>query len=60
MWCRNISHYVTVDHMTKNGPYRHVYDFAVDCDGIDISGVTDIHKYLMKSYKIAQMLRFIK
>ena len=37
-----------------------MYDFAVDCDGIDISGVTDIHKYLMKSYKIAQILRFIK
>lgn len=32
MFSENISQFVTVDNMIKNGLYRHVHDFAVDYD----------------------------
>ena len=46
--------------MIKNGLYRHVHDFAVDYDSVDISRIKDIYKYLMKSYNIVYMIRFYK
>ena len=38
----------SVDSMRKTGLKGYVYDFSVDYDAIAVSGILDIHKYLMK------------
>ena len=37
--------------MKKTGLKGYVYDFSVDYDGIAVSDILDIHKYLMKKKK---------
>ena len=34
--------------MRKTGFNGHIYDFTVDYDAVDVDGILDIHKYLMK------------
>ena len=36
--------------MKKTGLYGYVCNFSVDYDSIDISGIFDIYKYLMKKH----------
>ena len=48
---KNISKGWSVDDMKKTGLKGCVYDFKVDHDSIFVSGITDIHKYLMKKKK---------
>ena len=38
--------------MKKTGLKGYVYDFSVDYDAIAVSGILDIHKYLMKKNDI--------
>ena len=44
----NVSEEFSVDNMTKTGLNEYVYDFSVDCDGIAVDKILDIHKYLIK------------
>ena len=48
----NILKDLTVDNIKKNGFYGYIYDFSVTCDNINISHITNIHKYLMNKYNI--------
>ena len=48
----NISKDWSIDNMKKTGLKGYVYDFSVDYDAIAISGILDIHKYLMKKNEI--------
>ena len=48
----NILKDLTVDNIKKNGFYGYIYDFSVACDNINISHITNIHKYLMNKYNI--------
>ena len=48
----NISKDWSVDSMKETGLNGYVYDFSVDYDGITISDISDIHKYLMKKNEI--------
>ena len=59
---KNISKGWSVDDMKKTGLKGCVYDFKVDHDSIFVSGITDIHKYLMKKKKKGKykMFNFIK
>ena len=41
-----------MDNMKKTGLKGYVYDFSVDYDAIAVSGILDIHKYLMKKNDI--------
>ena len=41
-----------VDYIKMSGFYGYVYDFSVDYDNINISNITNIHKYLMKKNNI--------
>lgn len=50
---RNTSKDFSVDNMKKSGLNRYVYSFSVDCKNIDISGITEINKYLIKKYSAA-------
>ena len=45
---RNISKDWSVDNMKKTGLKSYVYDFSVDNNAITVSGILDIHKYLMR------------
>ena len=54
----NISKYFTVDN--KTGLNRFVYDFSLSYETIDVSGIKDIHKYLMKNAILYKCLDFIK
>ena len=38
----------SADNMNKTGLHRHVYDFSVDHDSIDVADILYINKYLMK------------
>ena len=52
-WCLgNVSKDSSVDNMKKTGLKGYVYDFSVDYDAIAVSGILDIHKYLMKKNDI--------
>ena len=44
----NISKNWSSDNMKTTGSKGYVYDFSVDYDGIAVSDILDIHKYLMK------------
>ena len=46
----SISKDFSVDNLKKTGLNRYVYDFSVDFGsiGVDVDGILDIHKYLMK------------
>ena len=48
----NISKDWSIDNMKKTGLKGYVYDFSVDYDAIAVSGIKDIHKYLMKKNNI--------
>ena len=48
----NISKDWSVDNTKKAGLTGYVYDISVDYDGIVVSDILDIHKYLMKKTKI--------
>ena len=48
----NISKYLSVDNLKKTGIKDCVYDFSVDYDDITVSGILDIHKYLVKKNEI--------
>ena len=48
----NISKYLSVDNLKKTGIKGCVYDFSVDYDDITVSGILDIHKYLVKKNEI--------
>ena len=48
----NISKVWLVDNVKKTGLKGHDYDFSIDYDAIAISGILDIHKYLMKKNDI--------
>ena len=41
-----------VDNMKKTGLYLYVYDFSVGYDNVDVDGILDIHKYLLKKHDI--------
>ena len=43
----NISKDWSINNMKKTGLKGYVYDFSVDYDTIVVSGILDIHKYLM-------------
>ena len=45
--------------MKNTGFYRHVYDFSVDYDSIDVDDILDIHKFLMKNRKFCKPLTSI-
>ena len=38
----------SASNMRKTGCNDHIYDFTVDYDAVDVDGILDIHKYLMK------------
>ena len=38
--------------MKKTGVNRHFFDFSVDFESIDVDGILDIHKCLMKKQDI--------
>ena len=48
----NISKDWSVDNMNRTGFIGYVYDFSVDCDGIAVDDIKDIHSYLMKKNNI--------
>ena len=48
----NISKDWSLDNMKKTGLKGYIYDFSVDYDAIAVSGILDIHKYLMKKNEI--------
>ena len=48
----NISKDWSIDNMKKTSLKGHVYDFSIDCDGIVVSDILHIHKYLMEKNKI--------
>ena len=48
----NISKNWSIDNMKKTSLEGYVYDFKVDYDDISVSGILDIHKYLMEKNKI--------
>ena len=48
----NISKDWLVDKMKMTGLNGYVYDFSVDYDAVDVDGIKDIHKYLMKKNNI--------
>ena len=50
----NISKNCSIDNMKKNGLKGFVYDFSVDYYAIAVSGILEIHKYLMKKSEIKQ------
>ena len=43
----NTSWDFSADNMKITGLYKHVYNFSVDYDSIDVDDVLGIHKYLM-------------
>ena len=43
---------ILVDQMKATHLYGDMYDFSVDYDSIDVDGVLDIYKYLMKRHDI--------
>ena len=48
----NISKDWSVDNMKKTSLKGFVYDFSVDYDAIEVSGILNIHKYLMEKNDI--------
>ena len=48
----NISKDWLIDNMKKTRLKGYVYEFSVDYDGIVVSDIKDIHKYLMKKNDI--------
>ena len=48
----NISKDWSVDNMKNTGLKGYVFDFSVDYDAIAVSGILEIHKYLMKKNDI--------
>ena len=48
----NISKDWSVNNLKKTGLKGYVYDFSVDYDGIEVSDILDIHKYLMEKNEI--------
>ena len=44
----NISKNFSASKMKKTGFSGYIYDFSVDYDSIDVEGIKDIHKYLIK------------
>ena len=44
----NISKDWSHNNMKKTGFNGYIYDFSTDYDAISVSGILDIHKYLMK------------
>ena len=48
----NIWKSFSVDNMKSTGLNGYFYDFSVDCDGIAVTEILDIHKYLMKKHDI--------
>ena len=49
----NISKDISVDNVKKTGLNGYVYDFSADYDSISVDdALLDIHKYLMKNYKM--------
>ena len=54
----NISKNCSQDNMKETGFNDYIYDFSTDYDAIKISGILDIHKYLMEkngTYKNIQI-----
>ena len=49
---RNISKVWSIDSMKRTGFTGYVYDFSVDDEATDVDDIKDIHKYLMKKYKV--------
>ena len=48
----NISKDFSVINMKKAGLNGYAYGFSVDYDAIAVDDILDIHKYLMKKYRI--------
>ena len=48
----NISKDWTNDNMKKTGFNGYIYEFSTDYNGIAVSDILDIHKYLMKKNKM--------
>ena len=48
----NISKDFAVNSMKKKRLNGNMYDFSIDYNSIDISDITNIHKYLMKKHDI--------
>ena len=48
----NVSKDFSVNNKNKTGLNVHVYNFSFDHGAFDISGITDIYKYLMKKHDI--------
>ena len=48
----NISKDFAVNSMKKKRLNGNMYDFSIDYNRIDISDITNIHKYLMKKHDI--------
>ena len=50
----NISKGFTFNNSIKPKLNGYVYNFSVDCNGIDISNIINIHTYLMKKHDTKQ------
>ena len=51
---KNISKDFSASNMKKTGFNGYIYDFSVDYDSIDVDGIKNIHKYLMKKNGIVE------
>ena len=47
----NLSKNITADSMKETGLNWYVYKFSVGYNTTDVSGIANIHKYLMKNIK---------
>ena len=48
----NVSKDFSVSNMKKAGFNGYIYDFSIDHDAINVDGILDIHKYLIKKNEI--------
>ena len=48
----NISDDWTAENAQKTGLWGEIYDFAVDYTSTNISGIYNVHRYLMKKHNI--------
>ena len=53
----NISKDFSASNMKKTGFNGYIYDFSVDNDSIEVSGIQNIHKYLMKKKKKMELYK---